>query len=100
MNKLSCEPLAQLLCCYFHQDFMEEYESPDHAIAAFIAEEPIGYIQKTLEDIEKLLSTRISDEDIDKLISNLGCAYDPHAVGRTSRLWLQHVQQKIKEAME
>lgn len=81
MNQLNCNILEQFFGCYFHQDFRDDYGSPEGAIEAFINEQPenIGNMIVALDELKKM---NFNEEDLrDKLIS-LGSDYGPWLVNK------------------
>ena len=87
--------LLQLFSCYFHQDWAEEFDSPDMAIEAFVGAEPLSSINTAEKELKQIIDSGYSDADVLNLLDKLGCYYDP-TVDYTSALsWLKDIRDRL-----
>jgi hypothetical protein len=81
---------------YFHQDFLDDYESPDAAIAAFISEHTPDEIRAVCRELDEVIPLMEQMEDPHKFFSvDLGCEYYTRADGLTEVEWLRHVRKQL-----
>lgn len=87
------EALGQILGCYFHQDWPDEFDSDETALQAIIDSETTDQIRAGVEEIEQLLAdTRSEIELRDFLINEVGCYFDPESQGISYEQWLKKVR--------
>ena len=97
MNAQTYPALRQFLGCYFHQDFLDEFSSPDGAIAAFMAGEPQESVHAACNELEQVIPLiERMDEPEEFLWQVLGCSYYPKADGLTVTDWLGRVRKKLE----
>jgi hypothetical protein len=90
--------LQQFLGCYFHQDFLMEYASPDAAITAFISDEPEEFVRAACRELGQVIPVVEQLDDPERfLLETLGCWYYPKAQGSTVVEWLKHVHVRLCE---
>ncbi len=83
-NKTSA--LEQLLGCYFHQDWASEFDDDVAAFQAIILAESQEMIAEGLGEINILLATELSENDLRKmLVDQIACYFDPSSDGLTDR---------------
>jgi hypothetical protein len=96
MNTQDFPALMQLFGGYFHQDWVDEFSTPDDAIAAFKAGASPESVYSIREELNRmLLLVRHDLEDQQVLIRELGCYYDPTADGIPIADWLEEVREKM-----
>ncbi len=87
--------LSQFLGAYFHQDWPEEFTGPEAAIAAFRRKEPPEVVRAACSELEQAFRELQQSSDPSKLLSDLGCYYDPQSDGHTVSEWLAHVRAEL-----
>lgn len=92
--------IEQILGCYFHQDWLDEFGGYDSAIRSIIESEPFDKIRSAIEEVGDLLA---SDLDEDRLrvilIDQLGCYFDPATDGMTCEFWLKKIRNEFAQAL-
>jgi hypothetical protein len=90
--------LSDLLGCYFHQDWPEEFDNDMSALQAILDSEPGALRNAGVREIVSLLaSARSEDELRDVLVNSCGCYFEPDSRHITYREWLQQVHDKLME---
>lgn len=93
------DELGQLISCYFHQDWMDEFKSYLAAIEAIRTSETEKRIAESRKEIRDLLAGEPSESDLRSiLIDQIGCYFQPHSIGLDYRLWLEHLYRVLKDA--
>jgi len=88
--------LEQLLGCYFHQDWTDEFETDAEALDAIACGEPSSKLAAGVEEIDALLKESLSESELRMFVINrLGCYFEPSAVGLSYVDWLGTVQKKL-----
>ncbi|MNT69531.1 hypothetical protein D3C72_2078570 [compost metagenome] len=96
MTDENFEALSQLLGCYFHQDWPDEFEDDAAGIQAIIDFEPKSQIEKAAHEIDFILSSNLSEEELRALLVNaVGCYYEPNSQGINYQQWLRIVRDKF-----
>lgn len=91
--------LGQLLGCYFHQDWPDEYESDQAALLAIVREEPKEQVMAGLKEIDQLLAVPRSEIDFRMImVDKVGCYFDPASQGMTYGDWLRKVREVFSGA--
>lgn len=89
--------LESFLGGYFHEDWRLESDSPDDAIARFLAGEPgAGLRERIVAQIDEYLATKAAAGIEEGLFKDLGCYYLPSADGMSAGAWLEHVANRLK----
>lgn len=87
------DALGQLLGCYFHQDWPEEFDSEISALQSIVEAEPKEQISAGITEIDTLLSALLTEDELRTiLIDKAGCYFDPGSLGLTYQQWLQRVR--------
>lgn len=73
MNK--GEALSLLLAGYLHQDWTLDYRTVWDAVRAFRREEPPGLVEEARRQALHLLGSVDSEEDLRRILGDLGGAY-------------------------
>lgn len=88
--------LKHLLGAYLHQDWYDEFPTPDDAIAAFKSKEPLECVQGACRDLSDVIPHIEKMQDPDTFLWQvLLCYYSPKADGLTVADWLKHVHKKV-----
>lgn len=98
MEKEKLKSIKQLLGCYFHQDWMAEFDSSKDALRAISVSEPKGMILDCVAEIDNILVTQPSESDLRMLFAEmLGCYVDPGSEQLTYQQWLIRVRRKLAQ---
>ena len=99
MTESAYPRLRHMFGGYFHQDWgMEGNEWPD-LIRNYHADEPLAELDKTADEIGRLLADFPVDAELNQFLwSTLGCYYMPRPDmgGPTVREWLTQVTQFLR----
>lgn len=92
--------LEQILGCYFHQDWIDEFESDEAALRAIIESETTEQIRSGVKGIDELLASGLPEDQLKAiLIDKAGCYFDPGAIGITYETWLKKVRNDFAQAL-
>jgi len=90
------DSLGQLLGCYFHQDWSQEFENDQDAIDAILAAEPKENVESSVGELDVLLARPLDEEELRAiLIGEVGCYFDPASLGISYRQWLSRVRDEL-----
>ncbi|MFC5743176.1 contact-dependent growth inhibition system immunity protein [Dyella tabacisoli] len=93
------DALGQLLGCYFHQDWPDEFESDAVALRAIVESEPREQISSGVREIDGLLADPPSESALREiLVDKVGCYFDPSSQGLSCEQWLRHVRDVFAKA--
>lgn len=85
--------LTQLLGCYLHQDWPEEYTDSSEALADMLKHEPQATLLAGAQEIEVLLASKLSMDDLEHLVRwKIGCFYAPSSEGVSLAEWLNNIR--------
>jgi len=85
--------LEQLLGCYFHQDWSEEYDGDALALQAIVKSEPKDQRAVAVSEIDVLLAMKLSETELRLvLIEQIGCYFEPSSKGISCLEWLKQVR--------
>lgn len=91
--------LGQLLGCYFHQDWLDEFDDDEAAFRAIVASEPKEQLLASVKEIDVLLAASLPESELGALVTErAGCYFNPGSVGFTYEQWLRKVRQKFAQA--
>ena len=89
--------LTQFFGGYFHQDWVDEFSTPEDAIDAFRTGASTESICSVCEELDRtLLLVQRGSEDPQRVLQELGCYYDPAADGLAVTDWLEQLQKKLE----
>ena len=98
MTYNNLEALGQLLGCYFHQDWPDEFDGDESAFQAIVDSEPKEQLLAGVREIDALLAASLPESELGMLLTErAGCYFDPGSVGLTYEQWLKRVRQKLAE---
>lgn len=101
MKHKKLEILGQLLGCYFHQDWLHEFDSNISVIHTIVESESAEQLARGVEEIDDILATSLSEDDLEKVINGqVGCYFDPVSDGVTYEIWLKQVREKFLLKLE
>lgn len=90
--------LEQLLGCYFHQDWPDEFGDSDRAIQAIMDAEPRDQILIGAEVINHLLEVERSESDWRSIMTEkFGCFFNPESEDLSYPDWLRKVRMAFFE---
>ncbi len=96
MTYKKLEVLGQLLGCYFHQDWTDEFDSDASALQSIIESEPEEQLAAGVDEINDLLAASLSEDDLAAILTGqVGCYFDPGSEGITYEQWLKRVREKF-----
>lgn len=96
MISIDTPNLNQLLGCYLHQDWPEEYSSSAAAIRAMLRESSIQSRQGAVREIDNLLKQNWNEAKLGKfLLHQAGCYFDPSDESTTRAEWLKKLQRQL-----
>lgn len=88
--------LGQLLGCYFHQDWSDEFVDDDAALQMIFDSEPQEKLLAGAKEIDALLGASLSENELGALLTErVGCYFCPSSKGVTYEQWLREVRQKF-----
>jgi hypothetical protein len=101
MNEKGLPNLSQFLGGYFNQDY-DLCFSPDlgNVVDIFIGHAKSSELRDTLAELDKLLSMGLSEQELGKACSALGCDITPVADGLTYYQWLGGVRARLAKGLE
>ena len=89
--------LELLLAGYFHQDWIDEFKSPEDLLEGFAAEQPNNAIDRVIDELPRFIDEMRQQSDAEKVLLDWGCYYEPHYEHRTVEQWLEHVLERLVE---
>jgi len=93
MKDKKFDALGQLLGCYFHQDWPEEFATEELALSAILKAEPKDYLLRAAMEIDAILAAEMNDDELKVfMVEVLGCYFDPTYSGERPAHWLTRVQ--------
>ncbi|TBU80212.1 hypothetical protein DNK06_10555 [Pseudomonas daroniae] len=93
MNMKNYSILGQLLGCYFHQDWPEEFSDSSEVIHEIINSEPHDKLLAGVDELDQLLALKLSEEACREImIAKIGCFFEPESEGLTYADWLLRVR--------
>lgn len=96
MTYENLEVLGQLLGCYFHQDWPDEFDSDDSVFQMIVNCETEEQLTAGVKEIDALLASSLSELELGELLlSRAGCYFDPGSIGLTLREWLKLAREKF-----
>ncbi|MHA6912622.1 contact-dependent growth inhibition system immunity protein [Ralstonia pseudosolanacearum] len=98
MENEKLKSIKQLLGCYFHQDWMAEFDGSEDALQAISVSEPKEMILDCVAEIDTILVAQLSESELIVLFAEtLGCYFDPGSEQLTYQQWLMRVRKKLAQ---
>ena len=94
-SSLKFPSLEQLFGAYLHQDWCDEFESPEEAVDAFRSGEPVEAVSAAKQELGELMAIELDENSLSDLIGNLGCYYQPSSDGMSVRDWLANIKASL-----
>jgi len=93
------ENASQFLACYFHQDFSDQFEGPEEAVAQFIQDADHRTRANAVHDLHQIVA-EFQGSHLDDVVLEIGCYYDPERhQGVPMREWLNQVIAEIERSL-
>ena len=97
MSEQEYRHLRTLLGGYLHQDWPDEFSTPDEAIAAFKESHPSEAVERVCKELDEVIPLVEQMQDPERFLCDvLWCYYCPEADGLTVANWLIHVREKLE----
>jgi hypothetical protein len=94
---MSLDLLKELLGCYFHQDWPDEFSDDASALSAIVENEPMARIEKAIVEIIFLLGAGLTERELRAiLVDQVGCFFEPSSLGLNYTQWLERVRILLK----
>lgn len=91
------DSLKQLLGCYFHQDWSDEFNDDASALRAIVENEPKDRIEKAIVEIIFLVGAELTERELRAiLVDQVGCFFEPSSLGLNYTRWLERVRILLK----
>jgi phenylalanyl-tRNA synthetase beta subunit len=91
--------LYQLLAGYFHQDWRDEFASPEAAVRSFAAEAPPAAVDAAVAELDRLLGWELDEAALTRLLwDGFGCDYVPQSDETAPSRWLATVRAALAAA--
>jgi hypothetical protein len=88
---------SQLFGSYFHQDWVEEFDTDTAAVEAMMDSEPREALAAASREIHSLLLSDLGDAELGSImLDDVGCYFDPASKEQTYREWLGDVLAQLK----
>ena len=92
--------LFQFLAGYFNQDWDLFAPEPHEVTAVFIEQASLNVLAATLEELDRLLATGLSEQELEKACDQLGCALAPSGMGLGYAQWLSQVREQLAQGLK
>jgi hypothetical protein len=98
MTYKNLDALGQLLGCYFHQDWFEEFDSDMSALQSIVESEPKERLWAGVAEIDALLTALLPEGELKIILTDeVGCYFEPSSQGITYAEWLKRVREKFAQ---
>jgi CdiI immunity protein len=84
--------LRQFFGGYFHQDWNLEGDDWEEIVAAFVSTADRGTLLKTCDEIEHLIQETMGEDELSKVLFDLGSCCRPDG---SNRDWIRAIQERI-----
>lgn len=89
--------LFQFLAGYFNQDWMEDFNSSVEVIDSFAHEEPETFVNDVRRELRELIESNYNEEELAKIIDDLGCEYIPTVEYESVLSWLKFIENRLAQ---
>ena len=90
--------LSHLYGAYFHQDWPEDYGTPDGVLRHYLQDEPGDLARAARRELDDVLQRRPAEADLEEIHRRLGGSLYLPGVGFTARDWFVHVGKFLARA--
>lgn len=88
--------LRHFFGCYFHQDWMDEYENEEMAVKGYVDDDGQEDANNVVHELDQLLSQGLSETALRKVMEDdLGCEYNPDPDSVSMNAWLLWVRSTL-----
>jgi len=88
--------LEQFFSGYFHQDWCDEFESPDAVLSAYRSGESRETQLAAKAELDSLKRQNPDETSLAHSIQRLGCYYDPISDGLTYHEWITSLEFSLR----
>jgi len=97
LTHTNLDALRQLLGCYFHQDWPDEFDSDVAVAIAMVTNEPAELIAKGILEIDSLLRGGFGEDELRTMvIEQTGCCFEPMSEELGYTQWLHRLRGNLK----
>lgn len=90
--------LEHLIGCYFHEDWIEDGDTPDEILHLYLWDNYLEVIHALIIEIDELLAGPMTEQQISELISvKYYCCYNFRSDWPSAREWLKHVRKYLAD---
>jgi len=94
---MSSPALSELMNGYFHQDWDTYGSDDEQVVRVFVADDP-DLAALLPDEIDVLLSSSVSEAELETLLRSFGCETDPFSTDGSYRTWLTQLAAYAREA--
>ena len=87
--------LRNFLSAYFHQDWAVEHDTPGAVVDYYIEGESAQQVAQLRDEIARLLSQDLDEDDLALQVRELGSEYDPGQDGGNYQDWLRGIEERL-----
>ncbi len=88
--------LEQFFGCYFHEDWMDEYENEEMAIKGYVDDDGPEAAHNVAHELDKLLELELPEAELEgAMYRELHCYYAPEPDGISMSEWLRWVRSML-----
>lgn len=87
--------LYQFFSGYFHQDWIDEFESPEIALDTYLNSEKQETKELARIELDTIIKSNLEEEELSNLLEDLGCFYDPRVDEVLTINWLRSIYAKL-----
>lgn len=89
--------LRYLAAAYFHQDYADDFDSPNAVVAAYVEDVGRSGVDRLCREIDDLIAQNRSEQELwDFWVLDLGGAYDPLADYETMYDWFTSLKDLVR----
>ncbi len=97
-EKRVSQRLEQFFAGYFHQDWMDDAGRPEEVIDQFLASVAQDVPARLAEDIRTYVADHPDEAELrERLLTDLGCYYDPAVDGLAARDWMLQIASRLSK---
>lgn len=89
MKDQKYDALTQLLGCYLHQDWVDEFDSDITALRSARDNEQKELVSAGIAELDALLASNYSETELEAVLAGqVGCYFAPESIGLSWKEWL------------
>jgi CdiI immunity protein len=97
MIKNKFPKLFRFFACCFNQDWMEDFNTSSEVIDSFASEEPKKLVDDVRRELRELIECGYDEEELLKIIYDLGCYYIPTVEYESILSWLKFIENRLAQ---